>query len=154
MEPSSHHNRSNIDVGIEKLCFEKTSFFFDKNNTLGGRGGPIAHFVPDLILWRVEEGGGQNRQKEVWGIQNGDPGAPQSRSGEYETYFGLSWAFGLIYDVFLVGLQGVLQRKSGQHGPNLSPKMEPKSVQNGVENESNFQWLLKSLFIRFWWIFG
>ena len=39
MEPSSHQNRSNIDVGIEKRCFEKTSFFCRKNNTLEGSGG-------------------------------------------------------------------------------------------------------------------
>ena len=58
MEASWHQNRSKIDVGIEKRCFEKNSFFLKRNKTLWGRGGSIAHFVPDLILWRVEEGGG------------------------------------------------------------------------------------------------
>ena len=43
-------------------------------------------------------------------------------------------------------LGAVLCRKSGQHGPNLDPKMEPKSMKHEVENQSNFQCLLESIF--------
>ena len=71
------------------------------------------------------------------------------------THFGPVWTLGLIFDTFLVSLEGVLWRKSGQHGPNLDPKMEAKSMKNEVENQSNFQCLLESIFyamlVDFWW---
>ena len=52
-------------------------------------------------------------------------------------------------------LEGVLCQKRGQHGPNLGSKMEPKSMKNEVENQSNFQCLLELIFyailVDFWW---
>ena len=46
-------------------------------------------------------------------------------------------------------------RKSGQHGSNLGPKMEAKSMNDEVEKQSIFQCFLESIlyaiFVDFWW---
>ena len=40
MEPSWHQNPSKIGISCEKAFFEKTLFFFRKNNDFEGSGGP------------------------------------------------------------------------------------------------------------------
>ena len=73
MEPSSHQNRSNIDVGIEKRCFEKTSFFFRKKISWGEMGvHRTLRAGPD-----PPAGGGRGRVEQI----EGGPGDSKWRSG-------------------------------------------------------------------------
>ena len=80
MEPSSHQNRSNIDVGIEKRCFEKTSFSIGKSIRWGGEGGPSHTLCQTWSSggWRKGEGRTDRRRSggskmEIRGRHNRGP---------------------------------------------------------------------------------
>ena len=71
--------------------------------------------------------------------------------------------FGMILGVWAPsGLQAHLGQLLGrflvdfmfQHGSNLRPKMEPKSIKKLSKKWSKNWHLRKSIFFRFWWIFG
>ena len=48
----------------------------------------------------------------------------------------------------------LFERKSGQHGPNLGPKTEPKTIKKRYQNQSKFWCLLGSVFGAFLVDFG
>ena len=43
-------------------------------------------------------------------------------------------------------------RLGGQHGSNLAPKTEPKSIKNRSKSQSIFECLLNRIFEKLWWL--
>ena len=64
-------------------------------------------------------------------------------------HLGLSWKrLGGVLEGSWRPLGRSLAEKGGQHGSNLAPKTEPKSIKNRYQNWSIFQCLLESIFGR------
>ena len=103
------------------------------------------------ILWDLGPSWGVlGASWERWGVL----GASWGRLGAPWGIFGASWdVLGLLRTSWGV-LGASWGRLGGQHGSNLAPKTEPKSIKNRSQNQSFFECLLGLDFYRFLMDFG